>query len=307
MFVCIHAAPRTEGGGERGGPGKGGRVVPKPNRRRLPRHFTHRLSDDFFLYRLYPVIRFVIVAGSKGAMLDASALGGMATFKTGWASCYNAELHGSFDWYTVKDGSESHLKVRNGISSQIVRFDNKQHTCNLKVFKKMLGDRIRTSSRVEKVREGKDGKGMTIQVAGESPRQFDAVVMALQPTDIATAMGEEAPEWLTKITTEEITVAVHRFEPNRVQSNPDRHRSTLVWSLALFAPPHLHTHTHPPPPAYSCPSITNGWSPILVCSPPTQTTSFATRQRRAVHAQGGRGAAYEGTVGGPAKHDLRRK
>ena len=53
----------------------------------------------------------MIVAGSKGAMLDASALGGMATFKTGWASCYNAELHGSFDWYTVKDGSESHLKV----------------------------------------------------------------------------------------------------------------------------------------------------------------------------------------------------
>ena len=44
-------------------------------------------------------------------MLDASALGGMATFKTGWASCYNAQLHGSFDWYTVAKGSESHLQV----------------------------------------------------------------------------------------------------------------------------------------------------------------------------------------------------
>ena len=30
----------------------------------------HNLSDDFFLYRLYPVIRFVIVAGSKGTRCD---------------------------------------------------------------------------------------------------------------------------------------------------------------------------------------------------------------------------------------------
>ena len=32
--------------------------------------WLHNLSDDFFLYRLYPVIRFVIVSGSKGTRCD---------------------------------------------------------------------------------------------------------------------------------------------------------------------------------------------------------------------------------------------
>ena len=44
------------------------------------------------MLRLYPVVRFVIVSGSKGKMLDVPALGALTTFLGGWGTCERA-LH----------------------------------------------------------------------------------------------------------------------------------------------------------------------------------------------------------------------
>lgn len=147
------------------------------------------LSDDFFLLRLYPVIRFVIVSGSKGKMLDATALGGIATFSSKWATCYAGALHGDFDWYTVKGGSQSHIKV----------------------FEKELGDRIHTKASVLKARENGNGVWVTWQKGLDAPKteRFDAVVMATPPDISTRIMGSDAPSWLSLPTSEAITVVLH--------------------------------------------------------------------------------------------------
>merc|ERR1711920_217385 len=41
----------------------------------------HGLSHAFFMERVYPLIRFIIVSGSKGKMLEAPAAAGLQMFK----------------------------------------------------------------------------------------------------------------------------------------------------------------------------------------------------------------------------------
>lgn len=147
------------------------------------------LSDDFFLLRLYPVIRFVIVSGSKGAMLDATSLGGLTTFTTGWGNCYRDKLHGNHEWYSVAGGAESHLSV----------------------LEEQLGEAVRVSATVRSVEP--DADGVTVQWdapdGSTHSERFDAVVMATAPDDSAAILGPHAPAWTRLPTTEEITVVVH--------------------------------------------------------------------------------------------------
>ena len=199
--------------------------------------WLHGFSDDFFIYRMYPVIRFVIVAGSKAAMLDSSALAGLQTFKSGWASCYDAQLHGSFDWYTVRNGSEAHVDV----------------------LRQRVGHAIRTHAPVRSVRLNRggrrgadvrfavqaDGKGLngggakgraaagakggggaksgggSVVAEQEQEEHFDAVIMATAPDDAAAVLGPDAPGWIARITTENITIVVHSDE--RVMGKPPAH------------------------------------------------------------------------------------
>ncbi|KAL3924721.1 MAG: hypothetical protein SGPRY_003835 [Prymnesium sp.] len=153
----------------------------------------HGFSDEFFLYRMYPVIRFVIVAGSKGAMLDAAAIGGFTTFKSGWASCYDAQLHGSFDWYTVANGSDSHLGV----------------------FRQKLRRAIRTASPVQSVTVQPSHARVryeTVLSGGVHEESFDAVVMATPPDVASAILGSQAPAWARRCTTEAISVVLHSDE-----------------------------------------------------------------------------------------------
>ena len=74
------------------------------------------------MLRLYPVVRFVIVSGSKGKMLDVPALGALTTFLGGWGTCERAlhadKEHGGSDWFTVRHGSEARgLPATSGGSS----------------------------------------------------------------------------------------------------------------------------------------------------------------------------------------------
>jgi len=179
-------------------------------------------SEDFFLYRLYPVIRFVIVAGSKGAMLDGSAIAGMMTFISGWAGCYNADLHGSFEWYTIKGGSKAHLDAINktvGAAGWIESFKPVTYVGKVEGSKDKM--QVNWMSRGYTAPAPKDGDDLMKAYAEASKlntqakkmsAEFDAVIMATQPDDAAQVLRDEAPEWLSKCTTEVITVAVHSDE-----------------------------------------------------------------------------------------------
>lgn len=160
------------------------------------------LDDDFFLLRLYPVIRFVIVSGSKGAMLDATALGGLATFTSEWASCYGGELHGDFDWYNVEGGAQSDLRA---LEAALQAGDS--------------GTRVLTGARVRSVRDRRPGApGGEVAIEWEGPdgvaraETFDAVVMATPPDVGARLLGEQAPAWLRLPTSEPCTVVLHSDE-----------------------------------------------------------------------------------------------
>lgn len=171
-------------------------------------------SMGFFTFRLYPVVRFVIVSGSKGKLLDSSAIGAMASYYTGWASCYANSLHGNFDWYSVAGGSDKHIEV----------------------FRSMLGDRLKTGSPVKSVRTNGRRGGFDVTI-GSYPqrvqtRHFDAVVMAVPPDDAYRILGGAegawsvwpfkqlarlwtgalAPGWLDLPTTEETEVVLHSDE-----------------------------------------------------------------------------------------------
>ncbi len=146
------------------------------------------------MLRLYPVVRFVIVSGSKGKMLDVPALGALTTFLGGWGTCERAlhadKEHGGSDWFTVRHGSEAHVRA----------------------LRKELGRVIRTGAPVERVAE-LDG-AVEVAWGGDDPgaARFDAVVIATAPDDAARLLGDAAPSWLGTMSTEALTVAVHSDE-----------------------------------------------------------------------------------------------
>ena len=49
------------------------------------------------------------------------------TFISGWAGCYNADLHGSFEWYTIKGGSKAHLDA---INKTVTTSDVRRAVCS---------------------------------------------------------------------------------------------------------------------------------------------------------------------------------
>ena len=146
------------------------------------------------MLRLYPVVRFVIVSGSKGKMLDVPALGALTTFLGGWGTCERAlhadKEHGGSDWFTVRHGSEAHVRA----------------------LRKELDRVIRTGAPVERVAE-LDG-AVEVAWGGDDPgaARFDAVVIATAPDDAARLLGDAAPSWLGTMSTEALTVAVHSDE-----------------------------------------------------------------------------------------------
>ena len=168
--------------------------APPPLRNARRARARYGFSDDFFMLRLYPVVRFVIVSGSKGKMLDAPALGALTTFFGGWGTCERAlhadKEHGGSDWFTVRHGSEAHVRA----------------------LRKELRGAIRTGAPVERVTE-LDG---AVEVAWGGARpgtgRFDAVVLATPPDDAAKFLGDAAPSWLRTMSTESLTVAVHSDE-----------------------------------------------------------------------------------------------
>lgn len=188
------------------------------------------LSLDFFTYRLYPVVRFVIVSGSKGKLLDASALGAMASYTSGWASCYGHELHGKFDcaWPPPRRPRPSgalplslrthHCPCVAGCwAGYSVRGGSERH---IDVFKHIIPkEHIRTSTPVTAVRRAPQG-GFDVRVRPDSSggpdevHHFDAVIMACPPDDAHRILGGSAPDsiapgWLGLPTTEETEVVLH--------------------------------------------------------------------------------------------------
>jgi predicted NAD/FAD-binding protein len=156
----------------------------------------HGFSEAFFIFRLYPVIRFLIVTGSKGEMLASSAYTGLLAFTEGWGTCSAQQPHGTADWYTVGNGSEAHIRA----------------------LRREVGHWVQTETPVVSVRvrttaEGGDGVDIVYERGGaRQSARFDAVILASAPDDTQRLLGPQAPEWLGGLTTEQITVAVHSDE-----------------------------------------------------------------------------------------------
>jgi len=143
------------------------------------------LSMAFFTYRLYPVIRFVIVAGSKGKLLDAPAYAAIQTYKTGWGSCYGKNLHGNYNWFSIAGGSKSHIDA-------MVDFIGEEH--------------FHVNSEVSSVR--REGEKYKVVTNGLE-KTYDAVVMCTPPDISADILGPQGPSWLKTMTTENSFVVLH--------------------------------------------------------------------------------------------------
>lgn len=168
----------------------------------------HALSEDFFMERVYPLIRFIVVSGSKAKILDAPAIAGLHMFLSGWTSCYKTGLHGR-NWYNVRHGVEDELRKFLALAS----FQNAQKDG---LFRLLSGTRVVKNGIKAPGREGKteETKRVVQWQARRAPIEsfaFDAVVLAVDPTDALDVL-EDAPSWLRRVTTEEIQVAVHSDE-----------------------------------------------------------------------------------------------
>jgi len=146
----------------------------------------HDLSVEFFTYRLYPVIRFVIVAGQKGMLLDAPAIAALTTYTSGWGSCYGKQLHGYKEWYTVQGGSRAQIDA---LTSEI----------GLEHFK--LG------APVQSIR--KNGKQYEVSTESGDTKTYDAVIITTLAHIAADMLGPERPAWLNGMTSEQVEVALH--------------------------------------------------------------------------------------------------
>ena len=156
----------------------------------------HRFTSTFFLYRLYPPIRFVVVSGGKSSILDAVAVGSLGLFRRGWATCYRGALHGDLDWYTVDGGSEKHVYAMRSV---------------LEAAREPAAS-IQTDTSVVRVRHDRGRDRVLVNysaAAGYLEEWFDGVVMATPADDAVEILGPDAPAWARQMTTEVITVALH--------------------------------------------------------------------------------------------------
>lgn len=165
------------------------------------------LSEKFFLYRIYPLIRFIVVSGSKGKILDAPALAGLNMFFVGWCTCYRTGLSGR-NWYNVQNGAESEIDVMKA------EFEKNKRWITVKTgtpVTEVSSPYVENSEdkKKSKTSGSKSSKNPLRRVSwgknSEFQQSFDSVVLASDPHEVGKYL-QDAPRWLSLCTTEEISV-----------------------------------------------------------------------------------------------------